>query len=111
MLMAEGVIKCQVDFKYLFLHVRFFNCEYKPNLFLQSVFLSIRYTTCWMMLIKFETLHVFCDRLVILNMYFFNVGIREKNCTILFKIHVKWKNRKNMKQNQILLWRSVQAFK
>ena len=25
--MAEGVIKCQIDFKYLFLHSNFFNCE------------------------------------------------------------------------------------
>jgi len=26
--MAEGVIQCQIYFKYFFLHMRFFNCEY-----------------------------------------------------------------------------------
>ena len=32
--MVEGVIKCQIDFKYLLLHMRFFTCEYNPKLFL-----------------------------------------------------------------------------
>jgi hypothetical protein len=59
--MPEGVIKCQIYFKYLSLHMRFFNCEYNdaadtvfPKRILVVRFLKykIQYTKCVIMLIK-----------------------------------------------------------